>query len=103
MDIDTILEEADFLCARLDELDWSMDYEEFGNNFYGHVAPSHSRLKDWLSTFPVEGAATGPWQQVGSFEPDPSALYLVRGTMCISVKCGAEIDDDNLAAALIKV
>jgi hypothetical protein len=45
--------------------------------------------------------ATGPWQKVCTFTPEPDAYYLVRGTMRLSVKQGSEIDADNEAAALI--
>lgn len=46
-------------------------------------------------------AATGPWQVVGSFIPDPDAYYLVRGTLRMSVKRGKDIDADNIWAAKI--
>lgn len=43
----------------------------------------------------------GPWQKVGTFEPDPDATYLVQGCMFLSIKRGSEIDPDNMFAALI--
>lgn len=48
-----------------------------------------------------QGGAAGPWQPIGSFVPQPDASYLVRGSLRMSVKQGRDIDDDNLAAALI--
>lgn len=45
--------------------------------------------------------AAGPWMQVGTFEPEPDALYLVKGTMFFSVKEGRAIDADNVVAARI--
>lgn len=48
-DVGTAIEEAQFLCDRLDELDWSMGFDDFGNSYSGHVDPSHSRLKGFLA------------------------------------------------------
>jgi hypothetical protein len=44
-----VLDEAQFLCDRLDELDWSMGMDEFANMHSAHVDPSHSRLKGALA------------------------------------------------------
>lgn len=45
-----VVDEAQFLCDRLDELDWSQDYEDLANDFDGHVSPPHSRLKKALAS-----------------------------------------------------
>lgn len=37
--------EAKFLCDRIDQLDWSMDFEDFARDFTGHVEPSWERLR----------------------------------------------------------
>jgi hypothetical protein len=39
------LEEVRFLLNRIGELDWSLDRDEFANDWHGHVAPSLSRLE----------------------------------------------------------
>lgn len=101
MNINSLIDEAQFLCDRLDDLDWSITMEEHANDFSGHVDPSLYRLKQYLSQLSPAAAATGQWQEVGTFEPDPYANYLVMGTMVLSVKKGADIDPDNIAAALI--
>lgn len=49
-DVREALTEARFLCDRLDELDFSLDMEEFTRLHIGHVDPSHSRLKGFLAT-----------------------------------------------------
>lgn len=46
---DVLREQAQFLCDRLDELDWSVSFDEFGNAYYGHVDPAHHRLKATLA------------------------------------------------------
>jgi len=43
------LREVRFLCNRLDELDFSVDMDEFTRLYMGHIDPSHSRLKDLLA------------------------------------------------------
>lgn len=50
----------------------------------------------------IERCATGPWQQIGSFTPEPDQQYLVRGTLRLSIKLGRQIDGDNLFAAAIR-
>ena len=43
--------QAKFLLARLDELDWSLpSFQEFANEFSGHVDPAISRLRDTVDT-----------------------------------------------------
>lgn len=54
-----------------------------------------------LSALSGDAGAAGPWMKVGTFEPEPDALYLVQGVLRTSVKRGSEIDADNIAAALI--
>jgi hypothetical protein len=54
-----VLREAQFLCDRLDELDWSMTYEEYGRSYNGHVDPSHSRLKGALAALSTPGIDAG--------------------------------------------
>lgn len=51
-----IISEAQFLCARLDELDFGQSMDDFTNMHSAHVDPSHSRLKKLLSQ--IEGPAT---------------------------------------------
>lgn len=48
----------------------------------------------------TEGAA-GPWRKVGTFEPDPDALYIVQGSLRTSLKRGSMIERDHVAAALL--
>lgn len=43
---EALLTAARFLVDRLDELDWSLEPDEFLSDFYGHVAPAISRLKN---------------------------------------------------------
>ena len=40
-----LLDEAEFLCARLRELECSIFDDEVGTEYYGHAAPSRSRLE----------------------------------------------------------
>lgn len=100
--LETLLAQAQFLSDRLDELDWSQDIDELGRQYNGHVDPAHCRLRGTLDSLPADfSIATGPWLQVGKFEPDPYAKYLVMGSMRLSVKEGRDIDHDNIAAARI--
>jgi hypothetical protein len=59
--LERVIDEAQFLCDRLDNLDWSISFDEFGNDYYGHVDPSHSRLKGYLAALaqPVEAGEDG--------------------------------------------
>lgn len=46
---------AQFLCDRLDELDFSLSMDDFAREFHGHVAPALSRLKDSFASPPTTG------------------------------------------------
>lgn len=69
-DVGTAIEEAQFLCDRLDELDWSMSFDDFGNNYNGHVDPSHSRLKGFLAA--LTSSALSDLQRLGQEFDDGS-------------------------------
>lgn len=47
--LEAALAEAQFLCNRLDELDFSQSMEDFTRDHCGHVDPSHARLKSALA------------------------------------------------------
>jgi hypothetical protein len=49
-----------------------------------------------------ERDAAGEWQRIGTFTPDPSTLYLVRGTLRTSIKRGDAFGADSLFAAAIR-
>lgn len=51
-----LLAEAEFLVDRLQELEWSGDYECTSREYHGHVAPSVSRLTTALAAL-AEGRA----------------------------------------------
>jgi len=62
----TMADAAQFLCDRLDELDFSQDMESFARDFHGHVAPALSRLK---GSFAAERPGVGegiPDEQVAN-------------------------------------
>jgi len=51
--------EAQFLCDRLDSLEWSdglSGYEQVLREYFGHVEPSHARLKALLHENPESKA-----------------------------------------------
>ena len=56
--VERVLHEAQFLCDRLDNLDFSMGMDDFAREHAGHVDPSHSRLKAALAALsrPGEGS-----------------------------------------------
>lgn len=53
--LDEVRGKGEFLLARIDELDWSVSYEEFGNSWSGHVDPALSRFRAALASQGVEG------------------------------------------------
>lgn len=50
-----LMREAQFLCNRLDDLEWGLSMDEFANLHAAHVDPSHSRLKGLLAASPTGG------------------------------------------------
>ena len=53
--VERVIDQAQFLCDRLDNLDFSMDMEDFAREHAGHVDPAHSRLKDSLAALSRKG------------------------------------------------
>ena len=53
--VERVIGQAQFLCDRLDNLDFSMDMEDFAREHAGHVDPAHSRLKDSLAALSRKG------------------------------------------------
>jgi hypothetical protein len=47
-----IRDAAQFLCDRLDEMDFSLSMEDFAREHSGHVEPAHERLKAMLAAAP---------------------------------------------------
>ncbi|MBC3943343.1 hypothetical protein [Sphingomonas albertensis] len=45
-----LLAQSEFLCDRLDELDWCEDLDAVANGYSGHVGPALSRLKSTIRT-----------------------------------------------------
>lgn len=59
-----IVNEARFLCARIDDLDFSQDMETFSREHAGHVDPSHYRLKALLAKVDDNGIDVwGDWHE----------------------------------------
>jgi hypothetical protein len=52
---DQAIKQAQFLCDRLDELDWCESLEATANDFSGHVDPALSRLKGTLAALLSKG------------------------------------------------
>lgn len=57
--VEALAQEAAFLCARLDELEWGLSMEEFANLHSAHVDPSHSRLKGILQKLSASQGGEG--------------------------------------------
>ena len=57
-------EEASFLLERIEELDWSLEWEGFQREWYGHVEPSLGRLRQALVAPSGERDAMGEGRKV---------------------------------------
>jgi hypothetical protein len=78
-----IAREAEFLCARIDELDWCDSLEATANQHAGHVDPSVSRLKGLLSSLAAIPAAKGEGEIPAGMKPwhggDSAPTDYIRG------------------------
>ncbi len=72
-----VVAEAQFLCDRLDELDWSIAMVEFANLHSAHVDPSHSRLKSALED--ISASPTAPAAMVPDREAIARAVCIATG------------------------